>query len=228
MQQLRQQLEVFTVPRPVFIASAPDAQMPAKPNYLSTGFDLFALASGDDLVFRPQETARIETGIMVFPPEGQAATVSEKSSLALKGMSVAGGVIDADYSGTVKVILRNNNPYEMKLKRNLPVAQLKFEPCMFRYNPTHIGIAAHARGVGRIYTRNNCSTMNVDIASYSKLYPLTEGGRGDRGFGSSSRLYQNLPYDAGIMNRTAEIWQPSRTIRLEVQFESANTMPSSQ
>ena len=70
----------------------------------------------------------IDTGISVAIPAGTYGRIADKSGLAAKGrLSVAGGVIDADYRGPVVVLLRNlsDEPYEFAAGDK--IAQMIFE-----------------------------------------------------------------------------------------------------
>jgi len=51
----------------------------------------------------------IQTRIAIALPEGTYRRLAARSGMASKmGIAVGGGVIDADYTGEVKVILRNH------------------------------------------------------------------------------------------------------------------------
>lgn len=86
------------------------AIIPTRATEGSVGYDLHCVHS-DMLV--PYETRLIRTGIVLEmdPKEGVAGIIKERSGLAKKGISVAGGVIDIDYRGEIMVMLRNNNSY---------------------------------------------------------------------------------------------------------------------
>jgi len=52
----------------------------------------------------------VERGIAIGLPEGTYGRLATTSGMASKmGIAVGGGVIDADYTGEVKVILRNHD-----------------------------------------------------------------------------------------------------------------------
>jgi len=59
----------------------------------------------------------VDTGIAIGLPRGTDGRLAARSSMASKhGIAVGGGVIDADYTGEMKVILPNhgNSSYEFK------------------------------------------------------------------------------------------------------------------
>lgn len=77
-------------------------------------------------------TSTICTGIKLKIAHGFYGSIRDRSSMAIKGISVVGGVIDSDYTGEVKVLLRNFGLSHYQIKKGDKVAQLiisKFEQC---------------------------------------------------------------------------------------------------
>jgi dUTP pyrophosphatase len=50
--------------------------------------------------------------------------VEPRSGLSLKGYDVGAGVIDSNYRGEIKLILRNLSNSTIQIKNNVPIAQL--------------------------------------------------------------------------------------------------------
>ena len=73
------------------------------------------------------ERRLISTGLAVEIPKGCYGHIASRSSLASQGLEVAGGVIDADYRGEVKVILVNHSSVEKTFEVGDRVAQLIVE-----------------------------------------------------------------------------------------------------
>lgn len=78
-----------------------------KTSHQAAGWDLstsmaFQIPSG--------ERRLISTGIAVDVPRGCYGRIASRSSMAAQGLDVAGGVVDADYRGEVKVILLKPSP----------------------------------------------------------------------------------------------------------------------
>ncbi len=69
-------------------------------------------------------TSNIPTNICIKLPEGTYGRIAEKSSLATKGIGVLGGVIDAGYSGEIKVTLSNHSDKKIVFKKGDRIAQL--------------------------------------------------------------------------------------------------------
>ena len=71
----------------------------------------------------------VETGIAVRIPDGHVGFLKARSSMALQGIDVQGGVIDSDYTGEIKVILSNASPVnEYHVNAHQRVAQLVVLP----------------------------------------------------------------------------------------------------
>src|ERR1700744_3552785 len=81
------------------------------------GFDLYAL---EDVVLEPGAMVRVRTGIAVEGPEGYGFVLGDRSSMATRGVTYAGGRIDAGYRGEILVCLINvNQPeYSLQVTRN--------------------------------------------------------------------------------------------------------------
>ena len=102
--------------------------LPKRAHSTDAGADLKA---AEDCVIYPGEQALIDTGVAVKIPEGFAGFVFNRSSQGAKGITIphSVGVIDADYRGNIKVILRNigGDPYVIKAGETR-IAQLVIMP----------------------------------------------------------------------------------------------------
>jgi dUTP pyrophosphatase len=105
----------------------PDAKVPTKGTELSAGFDLYCVI---DAVFLSGEIRAIPLGFATDIPPELHARIESRSGLALKGMVVLTGVIDADYRGEWKVIMKNLSRGSMSFTKGDRVAQ-----CVLRYTP---------------------------------------------------------------------------------------------
>jgi dUTP pyrophosphatase len=75
-------------------------------------YDLYAL---EGVCIRHNELAVVRTGIaarffIVNSEKPYGLLIRDRSSLAIKGITVSGGVIDAGYTGEIKVLLRFQIP----------------------------------------------------------------------------------------------------------------------
>ena len=102
----------------------PTAIVPKRGSANAAGYDLCACE--DSLVYY---SGLISTGIAIAIPHGYYARVASRSGLAVKGIEVGAGVIDSDYRGEVKVLLRyfNFTVEPFAIKAGDRIAQLIIE-----------------------------------------------------------------------------------------------------
>lgn len=121
------------------------AFLPCRAHPTDAGADL---KSTENLVIGPGEQKLVDTGVAVKIPEGYGGFVFNRSSQGKNGITIphSVGVIDSDYRGNIKVILKNlgNQPYVISIGDR--VAQLVIMPvllCGFvdAWNDTERGTA---------------------------------------------------------------------------------------
>lgn len=105
-----------------------DAKLPVCANPGSDlGYDLFA---AEDVALHTGVVTKIRTGIGVEFTWGQGALLRDRSSMAAKGITLSGGVIDAGYRGEIIVMLTlsGQNGYEriggLRIKKGDKIAQM--------------------------------------------------------------------------------------------------------
>ena len=106
----------------------PGAVLPQRAHATDAGADLFAWFEGDtnEIEIYPGEQKLVDTGVAVKIPQGYAGFVYNRSSQGKKGITIphSVGVIDSDYRGTIKVILKNTSEDPYKIQRGDRIAQL--------------------------------------------------------------------------------------------------------
>jgi dUTP pyrophosphatase len=103
---------------------------PSRGTQAAAGFDLRADVF-EPIKIKPNETVMISTGIQLALPENVCALVLPRSGLAAKhGITVANtpGLIDPDYRGEIKVLLRNEGTNTFVVEDGDRIAQLLFTP----------------------------------------------------------------------------------------------------
>lgn len=80
------------------------ATVPTRNHAVDAGLDLYAL---EDTIIPVGQTVLVKTGIAARIPEGYVGLLRERSSIGKRGLKVAGGVIDAGYSGDISILLMN-------------------------------------------------------------------------------------------------------------------------
>ena len=76
------------------------------------------------------ESAVIDTGVHVQIPEGYVGLIKSKSGLNVKHGLTGEGVIDAHYTGSIKVKLYNHTDERYEFKAGDKIAQLVILPCV--------------------------------------------------------------------------------------------------
>ena len=103
--------------------------LPKRANPTDAGADLM---STQDFEIYPGEQKLVGTGVATKIPEGYAGFVFNRSSQGKKGITIphSVGVIDADYRGEIKVLLKNIGEDPYKIQRGDRIAQLVIMPVL--------------------------------------------------------------------------------------------------
>lgn len=133
-----------------------NAHEPTRGTPQSAGWDLYASA---DTVIPKNNRTLINTSICIQLPAGCYGRIAPRSSLAVRGIDVGAGVIDADYQGEIKVLLINATNADFMVRRHDKIAQLILEQYV--------------------------STSLKEIPDLKKTFGNTQ--RGDGGFGSTGK-----------------------------------------
>lgn len=97
------------------------AILPTRGSTYSAGADLYA---DEEKIINPGQRALIATGVAAKAPEGTYIRIAPRSGMALhKGLDVLAGVVDADYSGQIMVILLNTGNEAVDIKAGDRIAQ---------------------------------------------------------------------------------------------------------
>ena len=107
----------------------PDAQLPKRAHPSDAGADLFSYESCE---IYPGEQKLVDTGIAIKIPEGYGGFIFNRSSQGKKGITIphSVGVIDSDYRGNLKVLLKNIGEDPYKIEVGDRIAQLVIMPVL--------------------------------------------------------------------------------------------------
>lgn len=103
------------------------AVMPIRSHPWDAGLDLFSLEDG---YIRSNQYRTFNTGVHVEIPEGYVGFVKSRSGLMCNTGLVTDGVIDAHYTGPIKVCLFNHGGSKYEVKAGDKIAQLVILPCV--------------------------------------------------------------------------------------------------
>lgn len=141
------------------------------------GYDLYSV---EDVVLPPGIPVKVRTGIAVEGPPGWGFVLGDRSSMAARGVTYAGGRIDAGYRGEILVCLVNvNQPkHTVRLLRDsagavIDVALESTDACV------HIRKGDKIAQMSPFEARTALPVQVVDELSTTE--------RGGNGFGSTGR-----------------------------------------
>lgn len=111
----------------------PGAQLPQRAHRTDAGADLFAWfpeSAPSEIEIYPGEQKLVDTGIAVKIPENFVGLIYNRSSQGKKGITIphSVGVIDSDYRGNLKVLLKNISDDPYKISAGDRIAQLVIQP----------------------------------------------------------------------------------------------------
>lgn len=141
------------------------------------GYDLYSL---EDIILRPGVPVKARTGIAVEGPPGWGFVLGDRSSMAARGVTYAGGRIDAGYRGELLVCLINvNQPvYSVTLERD---NRGRLRDCVLA--STNVDVAIN-RG-DKIIQMSPFQSMTG--GAIVVVDDLSDSDRAHRGFGSTGR-----------------------------------------
>lgn len=139
-------MEEITIP----VVACDSAHLPVYGSALAAGADVRAWIS-EEIVLEPGCSVLVPTGLSLAIPDGYEIQVRPRSGLALKDQITVlntPGTIDADYRGSVGVILINHSKKSFVIQPKMRIAQFvlaKVEKARFEQVES---LLATARGEG--------------------------------------------------------------------------------
>ena len=91
----------------------------------SAGLDIFVHRK---VTIKANSREAVDTGMCFEIPEGNVGLIMARSSMAMQGVTVLGGVIDSDYRGPVKIFLANISDKDVCVSESKAIAQLVVVP----------------------------------------------------------------------------------------------------
>lgn len=106
----------------------PGAYMPRQAHEIDAGFDLF---SPIETILWGGNTITIDTGVHIALPPGTVGMIKSKSGLNVKHDILSEGVIDAGYSGSIRVKLYNHSSVGYDIHKGDKISQLVILPVLY-------------------------------------------------------------------------------------------------
>ena len=107
------------------ILTSPESKVPLRGTEGSAGYDICSVSDGN---VDPNSRSLIDSGIIVEIPKGYMGLIAARSSMALKGIDIGGGIIDSDYRGKLGIILINSTDDVFQFRKGDRIAQLILIP----------------------------------------------------------------------------------------------------
>lgn len=100
------------------------AKMPVSAHEWDAGYDLFSMES---VTIAKGQAYKFDTGVHMQIPHGYGGILVSKSSLCDIGLEST-GLIDADYTGSIKVVLRNKGQRAVRIHEYQKISQIVLVP----------------------------------------------------------------------------------------------------
>jgi dUTP pyrophosphatase len=123
----------------------PTARVPERAHPTDAGLDLSTVEAA---TLGPGEGKMLATGLAFAIPTGFVGMIADRSSMAKKGLKVAGGIIDASYRGEVRVVLWNLSREPLSVEPGDRVAQMLLVPVALAASHEVESLDETARGTG--------------------------------------------------------------------------------
>lgn len=112
------------------IALDEGAVMPSYAHEYDGGLDLHCKANSDRVMIPPFGGFRVfDTGVHLAIPQHFCGLVKTRSSMLVKGIKTD-GLVDADYTGSIRVVLFNHGEYSYTVEPGDKIAQIVISPCL--------------------------------------------------------------------------------------------------
>lgn len=106
------------------------AVMPTFAHDYDAGLDLYVKKNTEPVMIPPNGGFRVfDTGVHMAIPQHFCGVMKSRSSLLLKGIQTD-GLVDADYTGSVRVILFNHGCYPYTVYPGDKIAQIVITTCL--------------------------------------------------------------------------------------------------
>ena len=103
----------------------PGARVPSRAHEWDAGYDLY---SREEWAIWPGEYHEFDSGVHVQIPHGMCGLIVSKSGLNSKESVWSTGLIDSDYTGSIKVKLYNHGKNIVRIEAGQKISQLVILP----------------------------------------------------------------------------------------------------
>lgn len=103
----------------------PGAKMPTKAYDTDAGYDLYAM---EQQLVPAKGSAVFNTGVHIELPKGTAAVIISKSGLNILSDITSTGLVDAGYTGAIRVKLYNHGERDLWIYKHEKISQFMIVP----------------------------------------------------------------------------------------------------
>lgn len=100
--------------------------VPVRAHADDAGADIFAV---HDIVLWPRSFDKVDSRVHVQLKPGTVGLLTGRSSMAARGITVALGIIDSGYNGSLGIVLMNQSDVKQEIKAGDRIAQLLVIQC---------------------------------------------------------------------------------------------------
>ncbi|KAG6536468.1 hypothetical protein ZIOFF_001524 [Zingiber officinale] len=137
---------------------------------MTEGVAGYDLAVNQSYHIPPYGQAMLNTGISIKVPKGTYARIAPRSSYAMRGMIIGGGVLDPDYRGEIKIFVYNYSDDDMDFAKGEKIAQFILE--CYRTPPI---IQVHGFDKTKRQDKSFGSTSQQYPCTINRANPLCDG-----------------------------------------------------
>ena len=98
------------------------------PKQATTGAACYDITSSQNIKLAPRQTTLVDVRLQAEIPTGYFLYLFSRSGLAKKGITTVGGIIDSDFRGEIKALLRNDSEEEFQVQRGQRITQATLLP----------------------------------------------------------------------------------------------------
>ena len=102
----------------------PNGKNPTRGSALAAGYDLY---SAVNVTLSSKTRQLIGTELSITVPPGVYGRIAPRSGMSVKCIDIGAGVVDADYTGEIKVLLINNGESDFEVQIGDRIGQLILE-----------------------------------------------------------------------------------------------------
>ena len=187
------------------------ATLPSKGSQDAAGLDLY---SPTDVTIKASGQAVIDTGVQAEIPFGCHGRIASRSGLSINhGLDIGAGVVDPDYRGTIKVLMRNLSNTDYEVKKGDRIAQIICEQIIKAHAKEVTELKPTERGENGLGSSGNAGQVMIRVLE--TLATLAQQQMSDSDIAPAYKLLQkNTKLDDSTVDMSEESWLTRKLVRM--------------